>query len=389
MKKVLLLGVLCGSLLTLSAQDYGIRFFEGSWKEALQQAQQEKKMVFVDFFTEWCGPCLNMATKVFVLPQVGEMYNRNFINLKVDAEKGEGAELARRYEVTSYPTYLFLDPVSGEIIHRSGSNKPAEDFLYDAWSAITPQRGSVFMEKSYAAGGYDAEFLKGYILCKKAAGGSRQVLPLFNELIGKGGRLDDPDVWNIYCEAITGYDNPYLKEIGARYDHFVSLFGKQAVDRKLAEATAYAPVNVTESLPDFAGKRFNILMRKLSALFQQKQYDRAFAEVKLLRADTTIDQQAFLRQLTFYVRISPQYQDPDLPFETIAGKVHCLRDIAYNLWDRDEATPHFQYAIGLEYLMQRAQQEGKPIPADLLTPPSSGKPDYTLRPPGLKEKPRR
>ena len=90
-----------------NAQNHGIDFFHGTWAEGMAKAKQENKKVFIDFFTEWCGPCLNMALKVFTLPEVGYEYNKNFVCMKIDAEKGEGIELAKRYGVHSYPSYIF------------------------------------------------------------------------------------------------------------------------------------------------------------------------------------------------------------------------------------------------------------------------------------------
>ena len=63
--------------------DYGIRFYHGTWKEACDKAKAENKLIFVDFYTQWCGPCLNMAENVFILPFIGDFYNTNFVNMKI------------------------------------------------------------------------------------------------------------------------------------------------------------------------------------------------------------------------------------------------------------------------------------------------------------------
>ena len=88
MKKIILNLLFLAILLPVTAQESGIRFFHGTWDEAIALAKKEKKKIFVDFYTEWCGPCLNMSLTVFVLPQVGDVYNKNFVCLKIDAERG-------------------------------------------------------------------------------------------------------------------------------------------------------------------------------------------------------------------------------------------------------------------------------------------------------------
>lgn len=94
-------------VLSVSASAQGIKFFEGSYAEAQAKAQAEGKAIFMDFCTAWCGPCKMMAKKYFTLETVGSVYNTKYICLKVDAEKGEGPKLAKKYGVKAYPTLVY------------------------------------------------------------------------------------------------------------------------------------------------------------------------------------------------------------------------------------------------------------------------------------------
>lgn len=96
----------------------GVIFFTGSWQAALSEAKRQNKPIFLDVYTTWCPPCRRMAREAFPNARLAEKYNARFINYQINAEFGEGAELARTYAVGSYPTLLFIAP-NGELVQRS------------------------------------------------------------------------------------------------------------------------------------------------------------------------------------------------------------------------------------------------------------------------------
>jgi thioredoxin-related protein len=125
MKKILFL--LLG--LGLSLQSFGQIVFEtGTWAEVKAKAKKENKMIFVDAFTVWCGPCKWMAKNTFTDPKVGEYYNTHFVNYKFDMEKGEGPKFARDFKVEAYPTLLYFS-ANGEVVYRSEGSQDASGFL--------------------------------------------------------------------------------------------------------------------------------------------------------------------------------------------------------------------------------------------------------------------
>ena len=104
----------------------GIVFFEGTWEEALQKAKAEKKLIFLDAYASWCGPCKMMKRRTFSDPKVGEQFNKYFISVAIDMEQGEGPELARKFQVDSYPTLIFLQPDGKLITKAIGYHSPEE-----------------------------------------------------------------------------------------------------------------------------------------------------------------------------------------------------------------------------------------------------------------------
>ena len=102
-------------------EEKGIQFFKGTWKELLAEAKKQNKPIFVDVYTTWCRPCKVLDKDVFPNEKVGEFYNKNFINYKIDAEKDEGLEIAKRYGVAQYPTLIYLDDKLEATVAEAGT----------------------------------------------------------------------------------------------------------------------------------------------------------------------------------------------------------------------------------------------------------------------------
>jgi len=116
---VLLLGITAITCKQAETQtDEGIQFETISYEEALKKAGETGKLVFLDAYASWCGPCKFMSRKVFTQQDVGEFYNKNFINLKIDMEKGEGPSISRKLGVQAYPSLFFLDK-DGNVVEKN------------------------------------------------------------------------------------------------------------------------------------------------------------------------------------------------------------------------------------------------------------------------------
>lgn len=96
-------------LFTVFAFGQGIQFENSDFKTIIAKAKKENKLIFLDAYTDWCTPCKMMVKNIFPLKSVGDYYNANFINAKIDMEKGEGIELAKKFGVKVYPSYLFIN----------------------------------------------------------------------------------------------------------------------------------------------------------------------------------------------------------------------------------------------------------------------------------------
>ncbi|MCM1076397.1 MAG: thioredoxin family protein [Bacteroides sp.] len=99
-----------------------------TFDEAKAAAKAEGKQIFIDFFTTWCGPCKRLAANVFPTKSVGDYLNGNFVCLKIDAEKGEGVELAKKFGVRAYPTLAVVD-ANGELVGSFSGLKEGDEFI--------------------------------------------------------------------------------------------------------------------------------------------------------------------------------------------------------------------------------------------------------------------
>jgi thiol:disulfide interchange protein len=155
MKKTAILSFL---FLAAIAFAQGIKFEEGNFKSILAKAKKENKLVFIDAYAVWCGPCKLMVKNIFPLKPVGDYYNANFVNAKIDMEKGEGIDLAKKYNVKVFPTYLFING-DGEEVHRTIGYVEEKDFIQFAMDAGDPNKRLTALKQKFEKGEKDPEFL--------------------------------------------------------------------------------------------------------------------------------------------------------------------------------------------------------------------------------------
>lgn len=113
----------------------GIEFTDISLKKAKLKANKAEKYIFIDAYTDWCGPCKRMAATTFKDAEVAEFFNSEFINLKIEMEKNpDGRDIARQYGVNAYPTLLIIDS-DGNLVKKTIGFKSKHELMAFAGSA--------------------------------------------------------------------------------------------------------------------------------------------------------------------------------------------------------------------------------------------------------------
>lgn len=149
-----------------STESEGMELFHGSFEDALALAGEQDKLVFVDVYTMWCGPCIVMQETVFPEAEVGEYFNPRFVNIKLDMEDEDqnGPEIGAKYDVGVVPTYLILDRDGNELGRATGGATPSQ--FISMISRALGETTSTFdaLQARYEEGERSQEFIQQYLM---------------------------------------------------------------------------------------------------------------------------------------------------------------------------------------------------------------------------------
>lgn len=231
MRNFLFLMLLCSTAANSWAQ--GIQFFEGSWEEALKAAAQQRKLIFVDAYTTWCGPCKQMAKDVFTQEEVSNFYNKNFINVKLDMEKGEGIGFGQKYKVTSYPTFLYIDE-KGEVVNTAKGSRPADQFIALGKATLNRVDKSTDYEEQYEEGERSAEFLRAYAYSLLMTG--KPSLKIANEYLRTQTDLNAQENLDFIYDFTTEADSRLFDLLMQNKAKFIADQGEEPFKKKVQAA---------------------------------------------------------------------------------------------------------------------------------------------------------
>ena len=216
---------------TITAQ--GIDFFHGTWAEALEKSKEEGKPIFVDAYAVWCGPCKRMAREVFTRKDVGDFYNANFINLKMDMEKEENIAFRQKYPVSAFPT-LFYIKNNGDVIRKVKGAQKAESFLQLGASILSKIDYSADYVKEYEKGNRDPKFMLKYIESLNKS--NKSSIKIANLYLKSQKDLSTEINRKIIFAATTEADSKIFEQMIENRKGIEKIVGKEAVEAKIEQA---------------------------------------------------------------------------------------------------------------------------------------------------------
>lgn len=215
----------------VSAQ--GIEFYQGSFEEALAEAKSQGKLIFVDAYAEWCGPCKQMAKTVFKEESVGDFYNQNFINMKIDMEKGEGPTLAKTYRVTAYPTFFFIDE-DGKIVASAKGGRKTKQFISLGENALKKYDKSAVYAAEYEAGKITPELLRKYAYALISS--KKEHLKIANEYLDSEKDLTSETNLKAIFDFATESDSRIFDLLIENKEKIIKLKSETAFEEKVKAA---------------------------------------------------------------------------------------------------------------------------------------------------------
>ncbi len=246
------------------AQNKAISFEVSSFEEMKIKAKKENKLIFLDAFTTWCGPCKWMAKNSFTNDTVADFFNTNFVNAKIDMEKGEGIELSKKYEVRCYPNLLFING-NGEIVHRSGGALNASELIKLAKIAQSDEKNYKYYASNYENKKTDSDFLLNYLsyLSTTCLTGDKILNDYFTTQAET--ELTSRKNWEIikkHCNDSKSKEFAYLVK---NHNLFYEKYSKDSVDEKISDVILNQARRMIHS-KQFQAEKFETFMKETASL---------------------------------------------------------------------------------------------------------------------------
>lgn len=228
-KSLLFIGTLIFATYTIAQE---IKFEKSTWAEIKTKAKEQHKLIFVDAYTTWCGPCKAMAKKTFTDAEVASYYNEHFINAKIDMEKGEGPEIGKQYLVNCYPNLLFIDG-DGNLVHRSAGFLEAKEFLLLGKEAQTPEKTFSSIQKQFAANNTNPIFARDYfnLLSGSCLSANDEAIKYLKSL--KESEITQRDNWEIIRDYVEDAQSSPFSFLVRNREEFIKQYAADSVNAKI------------------------------------------------------------------------------------------------------------------------------------------------------------
>ena len=237
--KLFFILLLTGMGISVFAQNEGqegIVFMENQpWSEVLQKAKEQNRLIFMDCYTVWCGPCKGLAKDIFPQKKVGDFFNANFVNAKYDMEKGDGKMLREKYKeyIIGFPTLLLIDQ-NGNVVHQMAGYHKADELIAGMKAGLEGKTLAA-MQKKYESGARDFETIRDYVAALNGAFKKDEIRNILTDYLKiiPVEKLQDRDMWTLVGRYVV---DPYSEAYRYVFDHIEKFQYRLDVDRYRLES---------------------------------------------------------------------------------------------------------------------------------------------------------
>ena len=213
------------------AQEGGVVFMDNEpWENVVEKAKKENKLIFVDCYTIYCGPCNRLMNEVFPQKEMGDYMNPKFVCVKYDVDKGAGAKFKELYasEISAYPTLLIID-TEGKALHRLVGFQPVKYLINSIQRGLDGVNVYTLREK-YPQHKNDKAFVKDYLWTLRFADMMKEYTEVARAYTSQFplDSLLTRDFWEMMGAIVV--NDPYSKEFAFVLNNLRSL-EKIGVDR--------------------------------------------------------------------------------------------------------------------------------------------------------------
>ena len=176
-------------IIALSHQSWGqkgINFIKtNNFNAAVNAAKQQNKLLFVEAYAPDCHVC--MAFKgTFAQPQVGKVYNTNFINFQLDVNNPDNLAVLKKYKIilNATPTFIFFEPKTMKVVQVKAFGEKDNSVIsvnLIGQKAANPQEQVGSFSVRFKSGDRNPAFLLNYAQYARIMGDTLTNIKMINE----------------------------------------------------------------------------------------------------------------------------------------------------------------------------------------------------------------
>ncbi len=202
-----------------------------SWDKIKDIAFQEKKLIFIDAYTDWCIWCKVMDKETFSDTAVAKFMNEKFVPVHYEMETGFGTMMSAKYRVNAFPTFLIFTP-DGKLVSRIVGYRKSMEFLGDLSAALDPSKQDHLTGISAALDPgfpqfYKDSFLKGNLR-------KRPDSATVNGFLASASDLSGEVAWSVLYRFSYLVTDRYKEFVYKNYDKLKAMYGANDLENSIS-----------------------------------------------------------------------------------------------------------------------------------------------------------